>query len=496
MQGKKHYQPKLFATFNLADKIPDHNVYRVLKQVLDLRFLRAQTKKYYGKSGQKSLDPEVFFKMILVGYLENINSDRRLVEHCAMRLDIRYFLDYDIDEALPWHSTLSRTRQLYSQQVFREVFKKVLQLCIDKGMVAGRRQAIDSALIKANASMDSLKRREILEDADNYVQELEKNQSTDQPAADKEDQKPDEPPTLGSHYAQKKLDNQTHYSASDPDAKISVKPGKPRRLNYLSQVSVDTANHVICHIQADLADKKDSQCLAQVVEKTKENLTPHGLRIAQVLCDGNYSSAEVLKNLARQRISGYIPNFGSYKPHREGFTYLPSEDCYVCSQGVVLPFKGIKRSSRGDYAKEYRSSSKDCKQCALREKCIGKSQHKQIKDSVDKPYFDHMHHKMQTPYGRYSKKLRQITAEPVIGSLIENQGMRKIRTKGIYQANKCMLMAATAYNLNKWLKYPTGKVKTVAMAVKNALQLIFNHLLSYYYPIKLNYSYAENFSHK
>ena len=94
--------------------------------------------------------------MSLVGYLENINSDRQLVEHCSMRLDILFFLSYDIDEELPWHSTISRTRQLLGEEIFRKVFKWVLKRCVDKGMVAGRRQAVDSALIKANASMDSL----------------------------------------------------------------------------------------------------------------------------------------------------------------------------------------------------------------------------------------------------------------------------------------------------------------------------------------------------
>jgi IS5 family transposase len=73
----------------------------------------------------------------------------------SMRLDILFFIGYNLDEPLPWHSTLSRTRQLYGEEVFKELFRKVLKACIDKGMVSGRRQAVDSALIKANASMDS-----------------------------------------------------------------------------------------------------------------------------------------------------------------------------------------------------------------------------------------------------------------------------------------------------------------------------------------------------
>jgi transposase len=120
MQGKKQYQEKLFTNFQLSDRVPADNMYRKLKEVLDLRFLYAATAKYYGKEGQKSIDPVVFFKLLLVGYLENQPSDRRIVHMASMRMDILYFIGYDIDEELPWHSTLSRTRQLYDEDVFNK----------------------------------------------------------------------------------------------------------------------------------------------------------------------------------------------------------------------------------------------------------------------------------------------------------------------------------------------------------------------------------------
>ena len=91
-----------------------------------------------------------------MGYLENLISDRKLIAHSSMRLDILFFIGYDIDEELPWHSTISRTRQLFPESVFEQVFTNVLSLCIEKGMVSGHTQTIDSAPVKANASMDTL----------------------------------------------------------------------------------------------------------------------------------------------------------------------------------------------------------------------------------------------------------------------------------------------------------------------------------------------------
>lgn len=132
-----------------------------MRNQLDLHWLYKATSKYYGVEGQQSIDPIVFFKLILIGYLENLNSDRKIIEHSRMRLDILFFLGYDLDEELPWHSTISRTRQLYGEEVFKELFSKVLGLCVSKGMLSGKRQAIDSAYIKANACMDSLVEKQI-----------------------------------------------------------------------------------------------------------------------------------------------------------------------------------------------------------------------------------------------------------------------------------------------------------------------------------------------
>ena len=179
MQGKKDYQEKLFAQFQLSERVPKQNFYRRLREVLDLDFLYRLTKSYYGESGQKSIDPVVFFKLCLVGYLENIISDRHLIQHSSMRMDILYFLGYDIDEELPWHSTISRTRGLYPESVFEEVFTKILSMCVEKGMVSGHTQAIDSAPIKANASMDSLELKVPKEELESHLYNIRTISSMD-----------------------------------------------------------------------------------------------------------------------------------------------------------------------------------------------------------------------------------------------------------------------------------------------------------------------------
>lgn len=496
MQGRKDYQEKLYTNFQLSDRVPPDNFYRQLKDFLDLRFLYKATAKYYGQEGQESIDPIVFFKLMLVGYLENLGSDRRIIATASMRLDILFFIGYNIDEPLPWHSTLSRTRQLYGEDIFKQLFKNVLKLCIEKGMVSGRRQAVDSALIKANASMDSIVEKSIMTDADDFADELRLNEEDKpQKVTAYKKKKVEEhhrwktkayhgmPGTRSEQfkeehanddYQPKYLSNHTHYSTTDKDARIAVKPGKPRQLNYLAQTCVDTAHHVITHIEAFHADKKDSQCLPQVIDGVIENLNPEGIIVEQILADTGYSSGAALKALEKNNITGYIPNFGKYKSEREGFTYHKESDHYTCPQNKKVEFKKIK-SNNGHLAKEYRTSRTDCGPCPFRTSCIGKSPEKKIVDTLDKPYYDKMHERLKTQYARKMKKLRHSTVEPVLGTLINFLAMKRVNTRGIKLAGKCMMMAAIAYNLKKMMKFKTTRAMSAIVQLQGQANSFLIH---------------------
>ncbi|GAA4431790.1 hypothetical protein GCM10023188_19690 [Pontibacter saemangeumensis] len=197
MQGKKTFKDEKELLFSLSAHVPEHNFYRQLKLQLNLDFLYELTAPLYGKCGQQSIDPVVFFKLCLVGYLENIVSDRKLLEHCGLRLDLLYFPDYQLDEPLPWHSTLSRTRQLYpeAETLFETLFDRVFSLCVEKSMVRGDTQAIDSAPVKAKASMESL----LLKQPKESVQQ----QETDKQRTLQKNRKPVQPITAPAHQLRK-----------------------------------------------------------------------------------------------------------------------------------------------------------------------------------------------------------------------------------------------------------------------------------------------------
>ena len=483
MQGKKIITPQLFYHQSLDEMVPKDNFYRKVNENLSLDFLYKATANYYGKCGQESIDPVVFFKILMVGYLNNINSDRALIRFCSNCLDIRLFLGYDINESLPFHSTISRTRSLFGEELFLELFRKVLSLCVGKGMVRGKRMAVDSAFIKANASMDSLVEKEVLEDASAFVNELEENSEfkttstrkkmveehhdwkkkeyKGMPGTNKSDRKDED----GNEIRPKYLSNHTHYSPTDPDAKISVKPGKARQLNYSGQLAVDDAFHVITGACASTSGSKDSVIFPEIMNQTLENCKQNHIAIDEVLADAGYSSGEALKYCKEKGINAYIPNFGQYKPSREGFVFNKEENRYECvkegGNKALLLFKKIKTDPKGYSANHYRSSESDCKDCPLRAECCGKTtKFKKIDTTIHKPLYDEMHEKLNRDpnYTRFLTKRRSSRVEPVLGTLINYHNMKRVNTRGIKNANKHVLMAALTYNLKKYLKFITKKV--------------------------------------
>lgn len=495
MQGKKVYQEKLFSNFHLSQRVPKENFYRRLKGILDLSFLYPLTKPYYGSCGQKSIDPAVFYKLCLVGYLENITSDRQVIEHCSMRLDILYFLGFDIDEELPWHSTLSRTRQLFPEGLFEQVFERVLQICIEKGMVAGHTQAIDSAPVKANASMDSLELKVPEEELEAYIRRVrhlntkdkenyphrkaKKNKASPQQqtiTADKQELRDiksrtekwakDQDARPGSrNKGAKYTSNKTHYSPTDPDARISVKPGKARKLNYHGNISVDTAHHVITDAKAYHADRADSENLQDVTLRLKGRLFKEGLLWRNVLADAGFSSGENYAFLEKENLISYIPPHGTYKGGPEGFTYVKEGNYWLCPQGKKATFR-VRRAEKGNWKDYYLTRRSDCKGCPIKKQCIGKSFEKRIGITIYVDEYTRNNQRVKSRYGRMMKGKRQSTVEPVWGTLTQFMGLRKINTIGIEQASKVIQTAATAYNLKKLLKFIRKDAQTLAMEAR------------------------------
>ncbi|MBF9239642.1 IS1182 family transposase [Hymenobacter sp. BT683] len=462
MQGKKLFLDQEVTRFRLSERVPLHNLYRRLAELVDWMFLYDETRTLYSHTGQPPLDPVFFFKLVLVDRLENLVSDRRLVAHCALRLDILFFLGYEVNEELPWHSTISRTRQLFPAAVFERLFDHVFAQCVARGLVVGDTQAVDSAPVKANASLEAVLEKQAAGTRGPFL-------TTDEPVA----------PTarlvtapahqlrnLATHQARlaahssvpgaqhekaRLFSNKTPYSPTDPDARISLKPGQARALNYLCSLAVDTAHGVIRHVQADLADSRDS------------------LPLRALLADAGYANCSNYARLEAQHLTAWIPVFGQYKAEIAGFTYDAPTDAYTCAAGKVLPFRKYDTTADGNWSKIYWVTCQDCQQCPLKPTCVPGAKRKQLTRTLyDAPY-RRAWQRQQSRCGQRMRRVRQSTVEPVFGYLIHHYGLRRLNVRGYAGAHKTMLLAAVAYNLKKLLKYRPERQLSLALALPRPL---------------------------
>lgn len=499
MLGKKELAPQLFyQAFDLDTLVPEGSFYRRLKQVLDLGFIRSliDSLGVYGKCGQKSIDPEVFFKLQLVGYLENLTSDRKLIELSTQHLGIRYFLNYDLNEALPFHSTISRTRHLYPASVFRRVFEQILHQCIEAGLVAGHSQLVDSSLVRANASLKSMERNEPLFRVADYLDEVAGVNTIDTACSEAlpkdQDGSPQDddrdkglkvvhkkhPAKVGSPKGRApKSNNRDCTNRVDPDSRIAKKPGAPANMYYHSQMAVDSARHVITHIEADYADHMDSEALPGLLDRMRTGLGRLGLRIKAIAADSNYSSGANYAWCEKRGVEAYIPLSSGFKDPDEGFSYDAQRDVFICPKGKLLHYHGIGGSKKDQ--RIYASVSSDCKGCPLAESCLNyqRKERRRIMVQQDFAATQRAVDRYLSSRGRQMMRWRKSRVEPTFGTLKTYMGMRKIRSRGKQGANKEMLMAATAYNLLKYLRSQPTKGRAICLKCTQSL------LRGFYPPI-------------
>ena len=141
---------------SLEDLVPAGHFYRHLEHSLNLSFVRELVQPLYAAGGRPSIDPVVFFKLQLVLFFEGIRSERQLMEVTADRLSVRWYLGYDLQEALPDHSSLSKIRDRYGVTIFRQFFDAIVEQCHQAGLVWGKELYIDSTQVEANADKDAM----------------------------------------------------------------------------------------------------------------------------------------------------------------------------------------------------------------------------------------------------------------------------------------------------------------------------------------------------
>src|SRR6266481_8020781 len=249
MMGQHSRSESLFYYFRIEDQVPENHLLRLIDRHISFDFVREKLKDSYSDTGRPSIDPELLLRILLIGYLYGVTSERKLVEERRMHLAWRWFTRLGFDQEIPHHSTFSKNRhgRFQESKLFEQLFEEIVARCLDVGLVQGDNLSVDGSFVEANANKGSRIPREELAEA------AQVNQTVRQYLVELEQQNPTEAP----------VHEQDQVSTTDPDATYATKGGTPARLGYYDNYLVDNHSCVIVGVQATAARMSQETVAAQ-----------------------------------------------------------------------------------------------------------------------------------------------------------------------------------------------------------------------------------------
>ena len=450
MMGQREFQSKLYYQLSLDRLVPRDHLLRRIAEGVDFSFVRPLCRPYYSHTGQPSIDPVVIFKMLLIGYLYGITSERRLADEVGLHLGYRWFLGYDFDVATPDHSVLSKARARLGSGVFEEFFRQSIELCRQAGLLDEGPVYVDSTLIRAGASVDSLKRREDLVQPPLSVTEYLRRLDEENDPPGEEESPPDSEasePTPGS--GRRLPPNQELVSRTDPEATLVDRPDFGRHLAYKAHLAVSgRCGQVITSAVATTGAAADEHLLPEVLWQHRRLSR---LGVPAVVADAKYGTTVNYLYLGQLGTPAFVPTtrFGNLRKDiwgREYFVWLPEEDAYRCPAGQKL-----RRSANvsGTRRVQYRAPKGSCLSCPSRAQCAPSGRERTIHRSWAQEFVEAAEERLASPLGKRRMAERKAYVEGAFGLAKELHGLRQTRFRGRHRVQIQLWLTAAAMNIKK-----------------------------------------------
>lgn len=465
MMGIKQKEQKMFYNFSLSSHIPKDHFLHKLEETVNFSFIYNLAKPYYSSTGQPGVDPVVLLKMMLIGYLYNITSERKLAQELKVNLAFMYFLGYDIDEETPNHSVLSKARRRFGNHIFEQFFEVVVEKCKDHGLIQAEKTFIDSTLISANASLSSIvdcdEKITLRQTPREYLKAVDKfNPIEPEDTKEQSEEKP------------KLQANQKAYSKTDPDASIIRYKNKSPQLAYKQHISVDNGPaRIITACATTPAVIADEHKLPHLISKALEQ---HDILPQEVGADTKYGTADNYRFLLESQIKPSLPHHGGKNATglltKDNFTYDKAKDYYTCPQGKLLKNRGFSKEQRHFI---YRANPKDCTGCKFLKECTKSPTGRSVTRHVNEPFLEQAKEHLKTPQAQVTLTQRGEYVENAFACEKKDLGLNKAKFRGLISVHIQSLLTATTYNLKKLVKYSKGfKEKLKAATVLPILPLV------------------------
>lgn len=461
---------------SLEELVPKDNFYRRLEERLDLSFVRELVEDLYATSGRPSVDPVVFFKLELILFFEDLRSERQLMEVVADRLSLRWYVGYDLHEPLPDHSSLTRIRERYSLEIFRSFFDRIVQMCIEAGLVWGEELFVDSTTVRANAAKAALvPKLAVLDHLDELFEE-EPDDATGPtsglvgmadaalPGADDESlteanaAREDFISSAGRYGTKSRTPNPKKISdhtvnKTDPDACLAGHVKGTARMGYKVHYVVDGGKaRVILTALVTKADLKDNQPMLDLIWHTnfRWKLRPH-----HVTGDSVYGTIPNVKAIEQAGIRAYMPvidyTWGKRALFRkDDFTYDAERDVYWCPAGEVLHNTGGRSKLE---LTRYVADPEVCNSCPLKSKCTKGKSGRAVNRNFDEYYFEKVKGYYELEAYKKAMRKRKVWIEPMFAEAKQWHDMERMRLRMLERVNCEILITASGQNIERLLTF-------------------------------------------
>ncbi len=440
MLGQKARCFKEHTAISLDMLVPHNNFYRQVEAKLDLSFVREFVKDcYVATMGRPSIDPVVFFKLQLIMFFEGIRSERQLMETVNLNLAHRWYIGYDLDEAVPDHSSLTKIRERYGLATFQRFFEKIVELCIAAGLVWGKELYFDGTKVRANADIDKQVPRFYWE----AQQQLATLFPQAQPETPPETVPPDHSRGFTAKYNGQRLLMTVNYyqrladyrvCPTDPDATpISNWQGQSR-MGYSVHYVVDGGKaRIILAALATPASIQDNTPMLDLARWVRFRWKVHP-KIA--VGDAKYGTNPNIVGLEQDGIRAYLGR----ADHRsrtttyplDMFRYDAQQNCYICPQGQILHPNGAEYNTQYFI---YRAPAKVCKRCPVKAQCTTSTYGRVIRRSFYQDYLDRLAAYSTTPAYQKAMRKRSIWIEPLFGEAKQWHQLVQFRLRRLYRVN-------------------------------------------------------------
>ena len=453
-----------YVGFNIDQRVRKDHPLRKINELVDFDFVYKEVESLYGTRGNVSVPPPMILKLMLLLVLYNVRSERELMDTLPERLDWLWFLGCDLDSEIPNHSVLSKARKKWGVEIFRSFFERIVIQCVEAGLVNGNKIFVDSSLVDANASNNSVI------DTRNLKHQLHKSFKKLEARLDEQNDA-DSSERMNARYI----------SSTDPDAAI-VNRSKAK-LAYQVHRAIDEHSEIITATTATPGDVNEAHHLLELLEQHE---TTTATEVQTIVADSKYGTTDNYLACCDRSIQAHIPDLQGANRKRiaklnifqeDAFQYDPGSDTYRCPAGNLLKPKSlhIKRHSR-----DYAAPKKVCKACALRQQCTKNKSGRTIKRHLRQTELDQMREKSRSAKAKRDIRTRQHLMERSFARATR-YGFDRARWRGLWRMQIQEYLICAVQNIQVFIKHmhtPRSRAAAAEMLKMMMSNLTLNRLFA------------------